>query len=154
MCTTFQGTISQSGGKFMKTKMLILFLFLSAYICIITGSAFAGEEAGRGISRDKDIILQKQGDLRMSPAGVLEMQDSLSSHHKDPSLQKEITKVIGVFEKKIDDKKVLSRVRHKLATVNEGRLHMIASLSDRIGQDADIENTIAFFLLTTLVIFS
>ena len=64
-------------------------------------------------------------------------------------------KVLTVLEKRIGDRDLIDKVRHKLPELSEKRLAMVASLSDRMeGSRREPEHNIAFLLIATLIIFS
>jgi len=67
----------------------------------------------------------------------------------------EMFKVLSVLEKRIGDRELIEKVRHKLPELSEKRFKMIASLSDhREGSSREPEHTVAFLLIATLIIFS
>jgi hypothetical protein len=65
----------------------------------------------------------------------------------------DMTKILSVLKKEVDDQKMLERAREKLFTLREPQFSLIASLSDQIakeGKQAGVD--IAFLLITILIV--
>ena len=67
----------------------------------------------------------------------------------------DMTKILSVLEKKVDDQKMLERAREKLFTLKEPQFSLIASLSEQIVKEEDQPGVdIAFLLITILIVLS
>jgi hypothetical protein len=67
----------------------------------------------------------------------------------------DMTKILSVLEKKVDDQKMLERAREKLFTLQEPQFSLIASLSEQIVKEGDQPGVdIAFLLITILIVLS
>jgi hypothetical protein len=158
------------GGVTMRVKKILLFFI--TIICSVTladkGFAEDVKETSPGINKNAVTIRAddfQKINLRDTVAGDSETQDTATgllgvsaisgthislSHHAS-----EAFKVLSVVEKRVGDKRLIKKVKDKLPTLSEDRLHMLASLSERIADDKHSAKTdIAFLLLTTLIIFS
>jgi hypothetical protein len=64
-------------------------------------------------------------------------------------------KVLSVIGLHTGDRKLLEKVKYKLSTMSHDRLRLAVSLSERLSDDSrGVRRDIAFFLLTTLIVFS
>lgn len=67
----------------------------------------------------------------------------------------DLTKILFVLEKKVDDQKMLERAREKLFTLQEPQFSLIASLSEQIVKEGNQPGVdIAFLLITVLIVLS
>jgi len=138
----------------MKAYPIIMVMFLAFFLSIgIAGNASAGEThrntAAEDFTRTADL-----SDVH-GPLGThRNLTGALSGGLLRPDRGCNISRVLAVLGNKIDDRRVLEKVKYKLSGLPDTRMEMITSLSDHIGSESDTENTIAFFLLTTLIIFS
>lgn len=67
----------------------------------------------------------------------------------------ELFKVLSFIEKRVKDRKLITKIKDKLPTLDEPRLRIIVSLSDYIADESGgVKTEIAFLLLTTLIVFS
>jgi|GEM_PF-5022302 len=80
---------------------------------------------------------------------------SVSKHARLVDVGPDMFKVLSVIESRTSDRRLLEKVKDKLSTMSDDRLHVAASLSERAADDdRGAKTEIAFFLLTTLIIFS
>ena len=67
----------------------------------------------------------------------------------------DMTKILSVLGKKVDDQKMLERAREKLFTLQEPQFSLIASLSEQIIKEGNQPGVdIAFLLITILIVLS
>jgi hypothetical protein len=66
----------------------------------------------------------------------------------------EMFKVLSVIGRRTGDRKLLEKVRYKLSTMSDNRLRLAVSLSERASGGHGVRTDIAFFLLSTLIVFS
>jgi hypothetical protein len=67
----------------------------------------------------------------------------------------DMTKILSVLGKKVDDQKMLERTREKLFTLQEPQFSLIASLSEQIIKEGNQPGVdIAFLLITILIVLS
>ena len=67
----------------------------------------------------------------------------------------DMTKILSLLEKKVDDQKMLERAREKLFTLKEPQFSLIASLSEQIVKEEGQPGVdIAFLLITILMVLS
>ena len=67
----------------------------------------------------------------------------------------EVSRILLVLESRIGDPKLIEKAEYKLLKMSDSRLHLAASLSERAAYPGtDAKTDIAFFLLTTLIVFS
>jgi hypothetical protein len=67
----------------------------------------------------------------------------------------DMTKILSLLEKKVDDQKMLERAREKLFTLKEPQFSLIASLSEQIVKEEDRPGVdIAFLLITILIVLA
>jgi len=119
----------------MRTDKILLF-FISV-ICSFGAAGSTGDARGEVTSRVGSALI---------------VHDALTGQGNHAS---EVFKILSVLKGRIEDPKLIQKVEDKLSTLREDRLHMVVSLSERITDgDRGVETDIAFFLLTTLIIFS
>jgi hypothetical protein len=64
----------------------------------------------------------------------------------------DMSKILLVFENRIDDQQLLERTRDKLLTLDDRQIRLIASLSDRIATEGNTTGSaVAFLLMTALI---
>ena len=137
-------------------KILLFFIALIYFFCAagFTGEARGAATSGMGSALIvHDAFTGHFGILtRVSPSGI----HTISGVRSDrPDHTSEVFKILSVLEGRIEDPKLIQKVKDKLSTLREDRLHMVVSLSERITDGGrGVETDIAFFLLTTLIIFS
>jgi hypothetical protein len=67
----------------------------------------------------------------------------------------DMTKILSVLGKKVDDQKMLEKAREKLFTLKEPQFSLIASLSEQIVKEVNQPGVdIAFLLITVLIVLS
>jgi hypothetical protein len=128
-------------------KILLFFIAVISSFCT---AGFTGDARGAAISRTESALVVHEvltGDFGVSPlSGARNGQGNHTS---------EVFKVISVLEGRIEDPKLIQRVKDKLSALTRDRLRMAVSLSERITEgDRGVETDIAFFLLTTLIVLS
>ena len=142
-------------------SLFIALVFLAlAGTCRADGQAAMSEYAAHAADQ-QSVGFQHPGPLAGHPE-MLTMTGVRNIGRKQPeyrlSLHERRTdmfKVLSVLEKRINDKDLIEKVRHKLPELSEKRLKIIASLSDRMeGSRRDPKNNVAFLLIATLIIFS
>jgi len=149
----------------MKTcKIVSLFIALSMVLGL-TGVCLAGQAvlpdiSGRATDQDKGIV-QKTGAFGgytgQLSTGIMRADGRAPSARQGILINSDadMFKVLSVLEKRISDRELLEKVKHKLPALNEKRLKLLASLSDRMAAGTgESENNIAFLLIATLIIFS
>lgn len=133
--------------------IIILMCFAFPLSCLQEATSYAGETRGSSLAEGAG----HSGDLQSIPepqTGRGKMNSLQQDGLLKPEKKREISRVLAVLGNRIDDRRVLEKVQYKLFNLSPARLEMITSLSDHIGSGHGTENTIAFFLLTTLIIFS
>lgn len=114
-----------------------ILLFFIAVICSFGAAGFTGDARGAATSREGTALI---------------VHDALTGQGNHTS---EVFRILSVLEGRIEDPKLIQKVKDKLSTLREDRLRVVVSLSERITDgDRGAETDIAFFLLTTLIIFS
>ena len=64
-------------------------------------------------------------------------------------------KILSVLESKMEGERIPDKARHKLFTLEDGKLRLMASLSDLIAHDGRKTTAdVAFFLITALIVLS
>lgn len=63
-------------------------------------------------------------------------------------------KVLSVIARRTGDRELLEKVKYKLSTMTDNRLRLAVSLSERASDGEGVRTDIAFFLLSTVIIFS
>jgi hypothetical protein len=63
-------------------------------------------------------------------------------------------KVLSVIGRHTGDPELLEKVKCKLSTMSDSRLRLAVSLSERASDGQGVRTDIAFFLLSTLIVFS
>ncbi len=67
-------------------------------------------------------------------------------------LAADVSKILSVFENRIEDQQLLERAKDKLLTLDQRQIRLIASLSDRVAKEGDTAGSdIAFLLMTALM---
>jgi hypothetical protein len=76
-----------------------------------------------------------------------------NSNDPHPSIRSaDVFKIVAVLENKIQDQPSLEKTKKKLFTLNDRQTRLIASLSDRVTEEADTMGaSIAFLLVTVLI---
>ena len=136
-----------------------ILLFFIAVICSFGAAGFTGDARGAATSREgsglivHDALTVDSGiPAAVSYPGIYAISGvRIGQGNHSP----EVFKILSVLEGRIEDPKLIQKVKDKLSTLREDRLRMVVSLSERITDgDRGVETDIAFFLLTTLIIFS
>jgi hypothetical protein len=64
----------------------------------------------------------------------------------------DVSKILSVFENRIEDPQLLERTKDKLLTLDQRQIRLIASLSDRVAKEGNTTGSdIAFLLMTALI---
>ncbi|OGP74974.1 MAG: hypothetical protein A2W09_03020 [Deltaproteobacteria bacterium RBG_16_50_11] len=64
-----------------------------------------------------------------------------------------VSKILTVLERRVDDPQLLEKTKKKLITLRDGQTRLIASLSDRVAEEGNTTGSdIAFLLMTVLII--
>ena len=136
-----------------------ILLFFITVICFFCAAGFAGDVRGASTSRVGSTLTVH--DALTSDFGILTAAGPSGMHiisgarNDQGSRTSEVFKILSVMEGRIEDPKLIQKVKDKLSTLREDRLRMVVSLSERVADgDCGVETDIAFFLLTTLIIFS
>ena len=67
-------------------------------------------------------------------------------------LSADVSKILSVFENRIEDQRLLERTKDKLLTLDQRQIRLIASLSDRVAKEGHTTGSdIAFLLMTALI---
>jgi hypothetical protein len=66
----------------------------------------------------------------------------------------ETAKILSALGHRVRDRVILRKTAHKLATLNDGQIRLIASLSERIAGGGGLAADVALLLLTALLILS
>jgi hypothetical protein len=132
----------------MTMKTGVIFSLLISLTMIFAQTTTAGADVNGRIQRDGDMSIRV---LALSTHHAAQRERPISLIHDDAGM----FKVISVLEKRIHDRELIEKVKHKLPALNEKRLKMLVSLSDRMAASAsEPEDNIAFLLIATLIIFS
>ena len=68
------------------------------------------------------------------------------------SFSTDVSKILSVFENRIEDQQSLERTRDKLLALDQRQLRLIASLSERVTKGGNTAGSdIAFLLMTALI---
>jgi hypothetical protein len=68
------------------------------------------------------------------------------------SFSSDVSKILSVFENRIEDQQLLRRTKDKLLTLDQRQIRLIASLSDRVTKEGNTTGSdIAFLLMTALI---
>jgi hypothetical protein len=68
------------------------------------------------------------------------------------SFSADVSKILSVFENRIEDQELLKRTKDKLLTLDQKQIRLIASLSDRVAKEGNTTGSdIAFLLMTALI---
>lgn len=68
------------------------------------------------------------------------------------SFSADVSKILSVFENRIEDQQLLERTKDKLLTLDQRQIRLIASLSDRAAKEGNTTGSdIAFLLMTALI---
>jgi hypothetical protein len=142
------------------------FLFIAFAFYLLSGTCLAaGQAAMRGAPAhagdQHSMSFQTLGPFagyleRLTVTGARNISKERSSDQLSLlERRSDMFKVLSVLEKRISDRELIAKVRHKLPELSEKRLRMIASLSDRMeGSRQEPEHNVAFLLIATLIIFS
>jgi hypothetical protein len=83
----------------------------------------------------------------LRPAVPPDSEDPIVSKHRA-----NLTKILTVLERKVEDPHLLGKTKKKLMTLSAGQTRLIASLSDRVAEERDTTGSdIAFLLMTVLI---
>jgi hypothetical protein len=64
----------------------------------------------------------------------------------------DVSKILSVFENRIEDQQLLERAKDKLLALDQRQLRLIASLSERVAKEGNTAGSdIAFLLMTALI---
>jgi hypothetical protein len=64
----------------------------------------------------------------------------------------DVSKILSVFENRIEDRQLLEKTRDKLLALDQRQLRLIASLSERVAKEGNTAGSdIAFLLMTALI---
>ena len=64
----------------------------------------------------------------------------------------DVSKILSVFENRIEDQQLLERTKDKLLALDQRQLRLIASLSERVAKGGNTAGSdIAFLLMTALI---
>lgn len=137
-------------------KILLFFIALIYSFC---AAGFTEDARGAATSRMGSALIVHEtltGDFGTftadSPSGIHRVSDTRSEKGNHAS---EVFRILRVLEGRMDDPTLIQKVKDKLFTLKESRMRMVVSLSERSTDgDHGVEKDIAFFLLTTLIIFS
>ncbi len=66
----------------------------------------------------------------------------------------ETAKILSALGHRVRDRVILRKTAHKLATMTDGQIRLIASLSERIAGGGGLAADVALLLLTALLILS
>ncbi len=91
-----------------------------------------------------------------NPAVQAETRKSnVDKEYRGMHRETDMTRILSVLEKKVDDQKMLERAREKLFTLQEPQFSLIASLSEQIVKEGNQPGVdIAFLLITILMVLS
>lgn len=137
------------------TNLLFFIVVISSFCTAgFMGDASGAATSGMGSPPIVHDVLT--GDFGMLDAvSPFEIHTISSVRNDQGNHASEVFKILSVLEGRIEDPKLIQKVKDKLSTMREDRLRMVVSLSERITDgERGVETDIAFFLLTTLIIFS
>jgi hypothetical protein len=66
----------------------------------------------------------------------------------------ETAKILSALGRRVRDRVILTKCAHKLATLNDGQIRVLASLSERVAGGGRLAADVALLLLTALLILS
>ena len=80
-------------------------------------------------------------------------KNAFDSHARDVmGFSADVSKILSVFENRIEDQQLLERTKDKLLTLDQRQLRLIASLSERVANEGNTAGSdIAFLLMTALI---
>jgi hypothetical protein len=155
----------------MKIGMIYAVLFSAViYVFCFTSQACAyqtgitsgpsdeyGPQAGAGGSRQTE-LLDSPGGILDGPSGLRSRGSAVNA----PAVERarlegigpDMFKVLSVIRRRTNNPKLLNKVKYKLSTMSENRLRLAVSLSERASDGGGIRTDIAFFLLSTLIVFT
>ena len=142
------------GGIDMKRRKIVLFLITVISAVCVSVVCYGAEQRQASAEYDKSLSTLAMNDYNRATLQA-SFGASLGREAVSPGQPSDMVRVFSLFETKIGDQRVLSRIRYKLSLLSEERLRTLASLSERIireGREAQAD--VAFLLLTTLIIFS
>lgn len=154
-------------------KRNIIFALSAAMICtlFITQQAVADEIRKTVVLSDEYAPQAKAGGFQRvklldSPGGGLNTLSGVRPRETAffaPAAERvtlegvgpDMLKVLSVIEHRTGDQRLVEKVKYKLSTMSDNRLRLAVSLSERAADDGHgVKTDVAFFLLTTLIIFS
>jgi hypothetical protein len=121
----------------MKTAMKNIVLSLPAWIMVLLAAVFFFV------------------DSPAASAGV--PGSSYGNYHRDTGIGRkaETEVILSVLEDRIDDPRLLAKTKEKLSILTGEKIHLIASLCNRISADGQTAGAdIAFSLVTALIVLS
>ncbi len=141
MACTFCIAISEAAGEPVKTMADELTTPAMDY-------GFAGMTISRG----------RNGELHVpARSGAWEQTRNTRAAEQDISMRHrtDVFRVLAVLEQRMDDRRLIDKVKYKLSTMSGKRLHLAVSLSEQAADNGPgVKADIAFLLLTTLIVFS
>lgn len=88
-------------------------------------------------------------------AATASVRPTVPPNSEDPFVSKQrgnVSKILTVLEKRVEDPQLLWKTKKKLITLSDGQTRLIASLSDRVAQEKNTTGSdIAFLLMTVLI---
>jgi hypothetical protein len=88
-------------------------------------------------------------------AATASVRPTAPSHSEDPFVSKhrtDLSKILMVLERKVEDPQLLGKTKKKLITLSDRQTRLIASLSDRVAEERNTTGSdIAFLLMTVLI---
>ena len=124
---------------------------------IVLSDEYASQAKASGFQRVK-LIDSPGGDLH-TLSGVLSRESAVgapaTASARLEGIGPDMLKVLSVIGHRTGDQRLLEKVKYKLSMMSDDRLSLAVSLSERAADDGHgVKTDIAFFLLTTLIIFS
>jgi hypothetical protein len=148
-------------------KLTMIYALVAAMLCVLciaqqavadeTGKTtglpggYATQAAAGGFQRIT--LLDSPGGGLHEPAGVRSREGAAVT----PGLEgigPDMFKVLSVIRRHTGDRKLLEKVKYRLSTMSDSRLRLAVSLSERASDGHGVRTDIAFFLLSTLIVFS
>jgi hypothetical protein len=153
-------------------RLSMIYTLFAAILCVLcfTQQAVA-DETGKttGISDEYATqaraggfqqikLLDSAGGSLNEPSPVHSREDAVNTLAAERArlegIGPDMFKVLSVIGCHTGDRKLLERVKYKLSTMSDDRLRLAVSLSERASDGSGVRTDIAFFLLSTLIIFS
>ncbi len=149
-------------------KLAYIYAFSAIIICTLcTAELAVAGEAGKTVGLSGEYALQvnaadfqrirllhSDGGDQNALSGVRSPEIVADAAAPDRAIGPEMLKVLSVIGSRTGDMKLLKKVKYKLTTMNDTKLHLAVSLSERAADGSGVRTDIAFFLLTTLIVFS